>query len=167
VVSLMRAPLFAHRFLIICLPPFVLLVTRGLTSLRTQWVIPVFVVLCGITVGVSYTQPREDWRGATRYVLAHAQRGDAIYFFQPYGKMPFEYYVQHSHGEIHPASLTRDAITPSSGYGRLWVVLYPAVKPDASTLGVQAGFAAQYPLLEEADQFRAVRLLLFDLRRAK
>ena len=36
---------------------------------------------------------RDDWRHATKYLLSHAEPGDALLFHVPMGRMPYEFYV--------------------------------------------------------------------------
>jgi hypothetical protein len=37
--------------------------------------------------------PKEDWRSAVRYVLAHAQPGNHVAFHPPYVRTAFDYYA--------------------------------------------------------------------------
>jgi hypothetical protein len=44
---------------------------------------------------------RQDWRSVTSYVLDRAQPGDSIFFYDPAGEAPFDFYSWHP----KPASL--------------------------------------------------------------
>jgi hypothetical protein len=94
-------PLFVARYFISCLPALLLLVAYGLTSLRPNWLIAAVLSLMLIlsfqgTAGC-YRQDidiqRDDWRGATKYLLSHAEPGDALLFHVPMGRMPYEFYL--------------------------------------------------------------------------
>jgi mannosyltransferase len=153
-------PMFFHRFLIVCLPAFVLLVARGLTRLPLRSaVIVAFSALAIVTVFLSYSRTREDWRGATQHVLSHAQPGDVIWFLHDYGAVPYRYYEAKMHGGVYPSEVP-DASASLQAKTRVWVVLYP-LTPLAIT--VESQMRTKYPLLEQAS-FRGLRLALFDLK---
>jgi mannosyltransferase len=159
-------PMFFHRFLIVCLPAFVLLVARGLTQLRPRlaWVV-VFVALSIVTVFLSYPRTRENWRDAAHYVLSQAQTGDSIWFYRAYCDVPFEYYEKRfprGHRLERIPNANADAGFPDlHGESRLWVVFYPVSTPD--TVAMESKMAARYPAVEQST-FRGVRVVLFDVR---
>jgi mannosyltransferase len=102
VLALSQArPLFLPRYFILCLPALLLLAAAGLSRLRNQWIMAfatLVVVALSIQGTASYYRQdfedtdRENWRGASQYILANAQPGDAIVFHVPMGRMPYEYY---------------------------------------------------------------------------
>jgi mannosyltransferase len=85
----LRWPIMQTRYLIVCLPAFLLLVADGLAQVRWRVVfIAVLMVMVALllTGASSYLRSRGDlehsdnWRDATHYILAQAQPGDAILF---------------------------------------------------------------------------------------
>jgi mannosyltransferase len=103
VLALSQArPLYLPRYFIMCLPALLLLAAAGLARIRQPWIVALatllFVIL-SIQGTASYYRrdfedtDREDWRGATQYILANARPGDAILFHVPMGRMPYEYYL--------------------------------------------------------------------------
>jgi mannosyltransferase len=89
-------PIFFPRFLLICLPPFVLLAAHGLADLRPSWF---RLAACALVVALSvgalrsyYQRPKDDWRGLTGYLLQHAQAGDVVVACPSGAEAPIEYY---------------------------------------------------------------------------
>lgn len=99
-------PMFVHRYLLIAFPAFVLLASLGLSRLPFRWIRTAALIgLLGLTSpGIlnSYTDPREDWRGASQYILAHARVGDAAVFDVAVGRRLFDYYRDNSHAGVAP-----------------------------------------------------------------
>ncbi len=99
VLSYVR-PLFLPRYYIFCLPALLLLAARGLSRLRSPWLLGSALLLfltlsCRGTF--SYYQQdfdiqRDDWRGATEYLLDNSAAGDALMFHVAMGRMSYEYY---------------------------------------------------------------------------
>ncbi|HXQ58834.1 MAG TPA: glycosyltransferase family 39 protein [Acidimicrobiales bacterium] len=99
-LSLAYKPLLVVRYLVICLPPFVLLVAYGLTRLKgtvAAATLAVVVVASGAGVGAFLSHgSSEDWRGAAAAVADGARPGDGVVIFAPYTRIPFQWYlVQH------------------------------------------------------------------------
>jgi hypothetical protein len=116
VVASFIQPLFVARYLISCLPPFLLAVAAGIVSVRFRWL--QFALLFAISFvtlwgTLKYNRgdfpaiEREDWREATSYVLSHARSGDGIFFFLNVSRIPFEYYS---------SRLTKDGSIPHLVY---------------------------------------------------
>jgi len=158
-------PMFFHRFLIVCLPAFVLLVARGLTQLRARAVsVTAFLVLSLVSVFRSYSRTREDWRDAVRYVLSRTQAGDAIWFDHAFSATPFEYYENRTATENYPQRVRGANASEVEGKNRLWVVFYPLASPQ--TVATESQIAAQYAAVGRAS-FRGVHIILFDVRRSR
>ncbi len=159
-------PIFFHRFFIVCLPAFVLLVTWGISGLRrTPLLIAGFTLLSLIVVGQHYGRTREDWRGATQDVVAHAQPGDAVFFWYPDGNGPFSYYQGRSNRGSLPEIANLDlALGGSQDYRRVWVILYPVSGSDPSVDDTSSRLTAKYRVLERTE-YRRIRVLLLDLAR--
>jgi Dolichyl-phosphate-mannose-protein mannosyltransferase len=129
-----RHPTFYPRFVIICLPPFILLGSYGILRVRRPWlVISVVCLLAALTVpGLLsyYDSPGEDWRGAARYVLSNEEQGDATVFFPDYFQSRFEYYLQQE--------------TPKRPEGSEPSVASFVLPPDRSVGSFLAGLPTQY-----------------------
>ncbi|MBK5305563.1 MAG: glycosyltransferase family 39 protein [Frankiaceae bacterium] len=93
-VSVLLTPVLAPRYLVICLPPAVLLLAAALA--RLPWtavtaVITALVTLAGLLVGDRYVQSQtEDWPQAAEAVASRAVAGDGVLFAAPYVRLPFE-----------------------------------------------------------------------------
>jgi hypothetical protein len=96
--SLVTQPVFIPRNLLICLPAVAVLLAVGLCDRR----VPPFagvaaliglVALRGLALGATYGVSPENWREASRYVLARAEPGDCIAFYPLDARMAFKYYV--------------------------------------------------------------------------
>jgi hypothetical protein len=100
--SLLVKPIFNSRYLIIALPPFVLLTAAGVQSLRPAWLklatLLVLLTLSGPSLGRLYSGTKEfrkeNWRGAVEYVLDNAAVSDGIVVISSYSRRAFDYYVQ-------------------------------------------------------------------------
>jgi hypothetical protein len=89
----LRVPLFQSRYLIMALPPYLIMAGAGLLWLRRIHSIALGVAAgalglasVGALVGVNYSQEvqKEDWRGAMVYVQDHLRLRDAIIVFPGY-----------------------------------------------------------------------------------
>jgi mannosyltransferase len=92
-------PIFVDRFFIICLPALVLLAAIGVSRIRQRWIFAgslVVLMLLSARKIPLYGAPleKEDWRGATSYVVSHASPRDAILFYTSYGRFGFDYYAR-------------------------------------------------------------------------
>src|SRR5690348_6599053 len=127
-------PLYLARYFIFCLPTLILLAAAGLARIRPKWLlIPALSVigLLSLAGDRSYYQKdfdigREDWRIASRYLLDHAQPGDALILHQPIGRMPYEYYCSRI-----PAASYPQVIYPSHGDRLTFRDFYAGHAPDA------------------------------------
>jgi mannosyltransferase len=111
-ISLVK-PIFVDRFLIICLPALVLLAAIGVSQIRQQWLLAgslvVLLVLSARRIPWNKAQlEKEDWRGATTYVVSHASSNDGILFYTSYGRFGFDYYAR----RLRPRSQTVRIVFP-------------------------------------------------------
>src|ERR1019366_1416785 len=95
IVSVVR-PVFFHRFLIICLPAWLLAVAVGANAIvrpkiRTLAIAAVCVLSLVSTV-ISYTRVREDWRGVANYLIANANARDRVVYYEGVGNFAAESY---------------------------------------------------------------------------
>jgi mannosyltransferase len=155
-LSLAYKPLLVVRYLIICLPPFIILVAYGLARLKgtaATTAVALLVVISGAGVGAFVSHgSSQDWRGAAASVAASARPGDGVVIFAPYTRIPFQWYIRRhpaAEAELHPAfppgPWAGDALRYDASFGvstpdiaaavtgdhRVWLVLsqqqlYPA-----------------------------------------
>ena len=117
-VSVVR-PIFLARYLNPCLPALMLIVAAGTLKLRkpvTVWILVAVISTLSLAGTVSYYRrdfdlDRDDWRAAASYVIEHATAGDGIFFYQGFGRLPFEFY--RSLGK--PASVWPAALVAANG----------------------------------------------------
>lgn len=98
VFSVLVRPIFVSRYLIGVLPALTLVAAAGLCSLRPRFVravaLAAVLLLSARGLAAWYSgMPKEDWRGATTYVLARAEAGDHVAFHPPYISTAFDYYA--------------------------------------------------------------------------
>jgi mannosyltransferase len=165
-------PLFVDQYFVECLPPVVLLLAVGLRRLRPPWVPRVMAAVIigfavtGVVVNTTLDN-KEEWRGATHYVLTHARLGDAALFYPSYVQVPFDYYRERLQGaSTAPVILSADADAKLNGilgslpdrYDRVWVVF--SHDDDAGRF-IQDSLRSRYPSLHER-HFTGIRVLLYD-----
>jgi len=101
-VSQLKSIFFTH-YMIICLPPLMLLAAVGLDAMPKRALIGCLFIVTLLSSHQIYKyyvdfNGREDFRGATRYILSHARAEDAVLFFAPYIQGSFEYYRERFEG---------------------------------------------------------------------
>ncbi len=176
---------FAQKYLLICLPGTVMLAAVGAQTLRARHIgLALVVVLCCLSLGTDLRaayKPREDWRSATRAILAAAQPGDAILFYPFYGRVAFDYYRERSGADcpaLHVFS------PPFYGYGdderklqltlasgkfdfrRVWVVMQATdAQPDdlaRRAPATAAALAARFGPPKRRLQFKDLAVVEFE-----
>jgi mannosyltransferase len=178
--SLIR-PVFLPRYMLTCVAPLLLLAAAGLTRLRPRWLAGILLIaMLALSVRgtwayyrADFDLAREDWRGATQYVLQNTRQGDGILFHSAQARMPFEYYA-----DGQPPRLELRVIFPDYGqegrlsymdflanarnaplaeisirYPRVWLVLaHNQLKdgePDPTTAALQRSLAINYSVAEQ------------------
>ena len=140
---------FLPRYLVMCIPALVLLAASGLSRLRPRWVAAlVLAAMLGFSgrglqsyYHADFDIAREDWRGATQYLLNHSLPEDGVLFHSAQARMPFEYYAE-------------------SQIGRRQIkVIFPA-SADKLTYRDFLANAKNAPLAESAGQYRRIWLVL-------
>ena len=83
-VSVVR-PVFYHRFLILCLPFWILMMAVGAEQITAKrWRTAAIGAVCALSLvatALSYTRVKEDWRGAVGYLIDHAQPQDRVLYY--------------------------------------------------------------------------------------
>ena len=170
VVSVVR-PVFFHRFLIICLPAWLIAVAVGAsginkTKLRALVIASVCLLSLASTV-LSYTRVREDWRGVANYLIGHASAQDRVVYYEGVGNFAAESYRDWLPGGANnrPKAVEVRAGSQSwlgavAGARRVWLVLYPSNRSDATALGVETELHNHYTAVA-TQPFRAVTVTEF------
>ena len=169
-VSVVR-PVFFHRFLIICLPAWLLAVAVGANGIarpRTRSL--AIASVCALTLVstvISYTRVREDWRGVANYLIANAAAQDRVVYYEGVGNFAAESYRDWLPGgtdnrpvAIEVSSASNDWREKLAGAARVWLVRYPANKTDDTARSVEMELQSRYTPVE-TKQFRAVTVAEF------
>jgi mannosyltransferase len=166
---------FEPRFLIVCLPPLILLAADALSQIHGGVLFSAtLMILLGLSLNGTYSYHRaradaqhtDDWRDATRYVLSHAEAGDAVLFSYSEEKLAFDEYqwlLRAAGSPLHefPEETEFDLLTrrPSrpgrellddiaTRYSRLWVLT--AYQPNRASRDVDAVLRSHFN--ERSDQ---------------
>ena len=176
-VSTIVQPLFLDYYLIVVLPPFLLLAAAGVARLPRRAaqaiVLGPLVVLSAVGVRHWYAAPAtENYRGAARYILSNERRGDGVIYY-PAGKVGgkwvspgFAYYdaLDGRQGptpvrfQLGQAQLARPP--------RIWLVLRNS---DVAAAGphrqaqVESSVSRVYRQVGSATHFRNLTLVLYRL----
>jgi hypothetical protein len=170
-------PFLVPRYLIVCVPPLVLLAARGLALVRRP--VPFALALAAFLwtawpgIEITYRKPwEEDARGAASYVLSRAREGDGILFYGGSGVAPFDWYRRRAGvgpGEpprtLFPAGAPLAEVLESlpDGVSRVWLVLsYVPAGPGEAYLDqvLDPRLRASYPSVREAG-FPRIRVRLY------
>jgi hypothetical protein len=171
-------PVLVARYFAASQPALLLLAADGLGRFRKRCLlVPALLVFGVLSVQgtLSYYREdfdlaREDFRGATRYILDHAQPGDRILFPSAILRMPYEYYRSIYPGPmpaptvLYPsmgdhivyrdftAEIGPDLLTAVSGQSTpVWVFLrhIPSqIAPDPAVQQLDRTFMKSYPCME-------------------
>jgi hypothetical protein len=182
-------PFFVPRFLLPCLPAFLLAASAGLALIRPRsvaWTLGGAIsLLCmaGIAPVYHLGGVVDDWRAISADVLSETQPGDRILFYPDYAYVPFEYYRAREapapewprdmtidsdaemDSSIPVGSLSGGSQNADTATRRLWVVYYA---PAGLTMATRANLRANlltwqskgWPLRQERE-FADVLVLLF------
>ena len=178
-----RLPLYVDRFLIICLPPLLLLASTMSLSpsgmARGTMVILIMVsAIASVRLWVGPEFTKEDWRTAADYVGSGEERGDALVMRDAQTGIPFGYYYQGGL-KLQIASLNQKT-TPlenlSRGYERLWLVYRRPFESAHALAGsrpfnwkddhdpvVRDWLVAHQPALEGEAKFPGVYIVIYRL----
>lgn len=169
-VSIVR-PVFFHRFLIICLPAWLLAVTGGVCALSlARWRTAAIVAVCGLSLvgtALSYSRMREDWRGAVNLLIDNARSQDVVVYYRGVGHFAAESYRDWLPGGGANRPVTVEVGAPGidwrdkvAGARRVWLVEYPANVSDDTSRAVEAEMHRRYTAVASWP-FRAVTVTEF------
>jgi len=104
-ISHLGKEMFYYRYLLICLPAFVLLAAYGFSCIPTRgWhalALAATASLSLATVWLYYSRPKDNWREATRYLVSNTHAGETVILYPAYAELPFSYYQE----RFKPASV--------------------------------------------------------------
>ena len=172
IISLLASiqrPIFYHRFLIIGLPAWVLMTAVGAEELRSpKWRTAAIAGVCVLSLAstiLGYTRVQEDWRGVTRYLMAQAQPGDRVLYYQSEGYFAVENYRNWLAGGDAPRPQAVIVDSPEGDWAQqmghaphVWLVLYRAKTDDPATRSIQSQLGNSYTQERQAG-FRAITVI--------
>jgi mannosyltransferase len=162
-ISLIK-PMFIFYYLIVSLPPLVVLAADGLSRIRSTVMyaaaLIVFASITGLQVVAYYNfGGKEDWRGLTGYVLAHAQPGDGL-IFSTGSRAAFEYYRERFHRTPSAPPLILSRVDVARDHPRrLWLVIAHSGESDTSR--AHSALAGRYTLVEDTPFYDGLHALLY------
>jgi mannosyltransferase len=166
-VSIVR-PVFYHRFLIICLPGWLLLIAGGMISIPSRaWRTRAIAAVCALsltTTIILYRRLNEDWRSAVQYLVANTRPEDGVLYYQPVGEFGGESYRDW----VQPPETPRPpGIRVDSGSEwrrqidhapRLWLVLYRAKQGDDEPRAIDSELGKNY-VSDGTVSFRGITII--------
>ncbi len=141
-------PAFYHRFLVICLPGWVLMTALGAKQIRSRhWRVAAIAGICGLSLAstvVLYHRVTEEWRHVVHYLIANGRPEDRVLYYQPVGEFAAENYRDWLPGGSAPRPVPI-AVDPVSddweqqihSAPRVWLVVYRAKPNDAEVDRIQ------------------------------
>ena len=169
-VSFVR-PIFFHRFLIICLPAWLLVVAVGMREMsQVRWRTPVIAGVCALSVVstvLSYSRVREDWRGVANFLIDNARAQDVVAYYRGVGNFAAESYRDWLPGGASNRPTPVEVGAPGTdwrskivGAPRVWLVEYPSNISDDTSRAVEAELHSRYTQVMSMG-FRAVTVTEF------
>jgi len=172
-VSIIR-PAFYHRFLIIVLPAWLMMISVAMTRIAHRaWRITAIVVVCGLSLATTVLLSRratEDWRGAVTFLVANSRPQDRVLYYQSVGEFAGESYRDW----LQPVTMPRpqaiginaaDTAWQSSldHAARVWLVLYRAKPEDAGSLAIERALSESYTAVRQR-HFHDINVIQYDAR---
>jgi mannosyltransferase len=113
------APIFAERYLIVCVPGLVLSVAIAIASMKPKWLMGVAIVVVVATACIDlrywYVQPSyQGWESAANYVMSNMEPGDGVIAQGQATIVPFYFYGRDRWTEKDPNILYPYTFIPSS-----------------------------------------------------
>jgi uncharacterized membrane protein len=169
--SLLFRPVFFHRFLIICLPFWLIMVAGGIDQIGSRelrrWSFIGISVLSVFVAVASYSKPREDWRGAAQYLIAQRQPDDHIVCYRDYACFALQTYAGTVLGKpelfTHTIGISRpdgDWATQLDDAQRAWFIGYPSNSDDANARTIGNELSQNYNRVEQRD-FQSISVVQY------
>ena len=168
-------PVFYHRYLVICLPGFVLMTAVGALQIpHRQWRTSAIAGVCGLSLVstvILYKRVTEDWRGAVGYLIATAHPEDRLLCYQPVGSFAVENYLAWlpgGRGVQLPVAVADPAKTNWEQQlhraPRVWLVLYRAKVDGSDSRIIEQELLKSYNA-GVPKVFRGIAVLEYDAKR--
>lgn len=123
-------PVFLARYLIFCLPALLILAAAGLSRIRSSFVLAaclgavLFLSLQGafFIYNHDFDTDRDAAGAATDFILDHTEAGDAVVFYIPATRLPYEFFRSQRAGEnsaspVFTAQIGPEIVFPRHGPG--------------------------------------------------
>ncbi len=164
-------PLFATRYLLPFLPPFLLLAAYGIStlprrSLQISLMLPVAVIPLLISLQMQATEQNVNWRAIAADVLSRSAPGDVAVFEPGWYSKPFNYYARDQIEVFDTLPIPAEPASPDEAlevvltqHRRAWLIWRSGHYGDP-TGAVPQYFDQRYALLdsEAVPQFGVIRL---------
>ncbi|MDR3749600.1 MAG: glycosyltransferase family 39 protein [Acidobacteriota bacterium] len=162
-------PVFHHRFLIVCLPAWVLMTAAAVEEIRSRnWRLGTIAAICVLSLAsvvMAYMRVQEDWRGVVQYLMAEASPPDRILYYQSGGYFAAENYRNWIPGGAakRPVGIIVDPHNSGweaqlNGAPRIWLVLYRAKSDDPAVRVIDKELGGEFAM-ERQKAFRAVTVI--------
>ena len=171
VAASMLRPAFYHRFLIVCLPGWILMTAIGVQAIpMRRWRTVAIVGICGLSLAstiILYYRVTEDWRGAVNYIIVHAQPDDRLLYYQSVGEFAGENYRDWLPGGsgLRPSSLAVNADDSwkqqIDDTRQIWLVLYRAKVGNSEVERIQQQLEQREFVLKSVNSYRGVTVIGF------
>jgi mannosyltransferase len=173
-VSIVR-PAFYHRFLIICLPSWVMMIAVGVLQIRYRRLrisaIACVCILSLISCVILYKRVTEDWRGVASYLIAEGHPEDRVLYYESLGAFADENYRNWLPGGNAPRPKEVDIGPPNADWTqkldhapRVWLVLYRAKVDDPTSHAIDQELLKTYNAGVQK-MFRGVTVIEYDAKR--
>ena len=137
-LSQIFTPIFLPKYTLISAVALAMLAAHGIVLLRSRLIqvltATVLATCAAASLGAYYDKTQNDrWREAVSEFHAHAAAGDLVLFTQPWGQIPFDYYLKRRDiveralppalGLFAPDEIAAILDTAMAGHHRIWLVL--------------------------------------------
>ena len=163
-------PLFVHRYLLVSLPGYLILIALGLARIRRKTLLAgmlvVFIGLSAASIAQGYFRPVEDWRGAVEYVLSNSKAEDSVLIYVPYAANNFTFYATRRERQGLRTEVARvDSANSVSQLESIdsphtWLLLYPSPHVARDAPLFERALKGRYASAERK-QFKGIEVLLF------
>ncbi len=165
-------PAFYHRFLVICLPGWVLMTALGAEQIRSRhWRVAAIAGICGLSLAstvVLYHRVTEQWRFVVEDLIADARPEDRVLYYRSVGEFAGENYRDWLPGGNAPRPIPV-AVNPDSedwerdvdAAPRVWLVVYRAKPNDAEVDTIRQKLGEHNLSLRLVDEYPGVTLMEF------